>query len=292
MILSPQSSIEIFDNILSFVKSLDLNIIPLNELNVVEEIGFGSQGKVFHGLYKNKTVAIKIAEDVDLKCIKNEIEICSKLNHPNIPKFYGLILQDNLIGIVIEFIKGNTLDEVDLEKLSFRNKLLILKKLFSAVNHMHSMQFIHRDLKPENLLIEGNSGEIFLIDFGISKIVDDDDLVKSRAKGTINYLPPETFDVLETNKYDEIITLNTSKVDVWSLGCITSYLFSGILPWCNTSILKSHQITRKLIKKEKFPIPDSITDSNLRKIIEISTILDYNNRASVFDIMNILDLML
>ena len=84
MILSPQSSIEIFDNILSFVKSLDLNIIPLNELNVVEEIGFGSQGKVFHGLYKNKTVAIKIAEDVDLKCIKNEIEICSKLNHPNI----------------------------------------------------------------------------------------------------------------------------------------------------------------------------------------------------------------
>ena len=216
MILSPQSSIEIFDNILSFVKSLDLNIIPLNELNVVEEIGFGSQGKVFHGLYKNKTVAIKIAEDVDLKCIKNEIEICSKLNHPNIPKFYGLILQDNLIGIVIEFIKGNTLDEVDLEKLSFRDKLLILKKLFSAVNHMHSMQFIHRDLKPENLLIEGNSGEIFLIDFGISKIVDDDDLVKSRAKGTINYLPPETFDVLETNKYDEIITLNTSKVDVWS----------------------------------------------------------------------------
>ena len=197
MILSPQSSIEIFDNILSFVKSLDLNIIPLNELNVVEEIGFGSQGKVFHGLYKNKTVAIKIAEDVDLKCIKNEIEICSKLNHPNIPKFYGLILQDNLIGIVIEFIKGNTLDEVDLEKLSFRDKLLILKKLFSAVNHMHSMQFIHRDLKPENLLIEGNSGEIFLIDFGISKIVDDDDLVKSRAKGTINYLPPETFDVLE-----------------------------------------------------------------------------------------------
>ena len=66
----------------------------------------------------------------------------------------------------------------------------------------------------------------------------------------------------------------------------------GVLPWCNTSILKSHQITRKLIKKEKFPIPDSITDSNLRKIIEISTILDYNNRASVLDIMNILDLML
>jgi serine/threonine protein kinase len=284
----PQTSSEIFIEVEKFVKDHNINIIPLKALSISEELGSGAQGKVFFGLYENKKVALKLIEEVDLKCLKNEIEISSKVCHPHIPKFYGMMLEDNNIGIVIEFIEGRTLDEVDLSLIPFNRKIEFMKQLCSAVNYLHSLNFIHRDLKPENLLIQPDTLNLYVIDFGIAKIIDEE-FGQTRAKGTIHYLPPETFDVVDTNKYDEIITLITTKVDVWSIGCIASYLFSGKLPWCNLSILSKKEITRKLLKKEAFPIPSSIIDPDIIKLIEVSTITDYNKRASVSEVSEILN---
>jgi calcium-dependent protein kinase len=42
-----------------------------------------------------------------------------------------------------------------------------MKKMFSALNHMHSQGVVHRDIKPENIMLTIN-GELKLIDFGLS----------------------------------------------------------------------------------------------------------------------------
>lgn len=43
-----------------------------------------------------------------------------------------------------------------------------MKKLFGALNHMHSQKVVHRDIKPENIMVQGED-ELKLIDFGLSK---------------------------------------------------------------------------------------------------------------------------
>jgi len=49
---------------------------------------------------------------------------------------------------------------------------VLVRKITSAVAHMHSMNIIHRDLKPENLLLtcKGANAEVKLIDFGLAKV--------------------------------------------------------------------------------------------------------------------------
>ena len=56
--------------------------------------------------------------------------------------------------------------------LSEEEASVLVRKIMSAVAHMHSLDVIHRDLKPENLLLtaEGKDAEVKLIDFGLAKV--------------------------------------------------------------------------------------------------------------------------
>ena len=76
------------------------------------------------------------------------------------------------------------------------------------------------------------------------------------------------------------------KVDIWALGCLISYLFTGIVPWtnkCNNNIMK---IQNALIKKIAFPIPDKwfliddLTKSRLIKILELCLKTNYKERIN------------
>ena len=43
-----------------------------------------------------------------------------------------------------------------------------MRKLFSALNHIHASGIVHRDIKPENIMLT-TEGELKLIDFGLSQ---------------------------------------------------------------------------------------------------------------------------
>jgi len=280
---------EMIETIEELLKINNIKKISLSEIKVTKKIGEGGQAKVYRGTYEGSHVAVKILSEIDMKCLAHEIVILSNLNHPNIPKFFGIVLQDKLIGIVCELIYGKSLDEYQMKNIKKEDKIKILKSFGSALTYVHSINFIHRDLKPENILIENDTFNVFLIDFGIAKVITSADATKTRAKGTIHYLAPETFDISELTEEKEIISSITTKVDVWAFGCIISYLFSGSLPWCNKYKDNNVLIQKLLMKKEKFPVPVNIEDENIVKIVELATNVDFEKRASMSELQNIIE---
>jgi len=240
-------------------------------------------------------VAVKILEEVDWKCLAHEIVIVSNLHHDCIPKFYGIILEDGLIGLVNKYITGKPLDEYKISDFNEKQKTKIIKSLANALNYIHENKFIHRDLKPENIMIDNNLN-FFLIDFGIAKVMTNQDDTVTRAKGTIHYLAPETLTVEELTQDEEIVSKITTKVDVWAFGCIASYIFSEKLPWCNKYLDNPGVIQKLLIQKKPFPIAtDLITKEKyvnwdkITHIIQECVIIDPEKRPSMKKIKELTD---
>ena len=94
----------------------------------------------------------------DLAKFKNEINILSKVDHPNIIRLYEIFEDDRYISLIMELCQGgelfqkiNELAEKD-ESFSEKEAVKIFKQLMLAICYCHSQGICHRDLKPENIL--------------------------------------------------------------------------------------------------------------------------------------------
>ena len=272
-------------------KIVDLNHIKkiqLEEISLIKKIGEGGQAKVYMGTYQNEKVAVKLMKNVDYKCFAHELVILALLDHENIPKFYGIIREKNVLSLVFEFIEGRTLDQYKISEFTTEQKYNIIYQLTSCLEYIHSKKFIHRDLKPENIMLD-NQGKIHLLDFSIAKVITNAEFTLTRAKGTLNYLAPECLELSEISEDQQIISKITSKVDVWAFGCIVSWLFSGYVPWSDKYKDLPPIIQQILMKKIPFSIPKNIEDKNIIKIIEMATQVDVNKRKNMKEIKDFLD---
>ena len=262
--------------------------INLGDLQLKKKIGEGGQAKVYKGTYKDKQIAIKVLQNVDYKCFAHELVIIAYLEHLNIPKFYGIVIEPNILSLVFEFIDGKNLDEFKPSDFSIDQKLKIIYELASCIEYIHKNKFIHRDLKPENLML-GKDGHIYLIDFGIAKVITKEDYTVTRAKGTINYLSPECLDPTEIGENEQIISTITPKVDVWAFGCIVSWLFSGFVPWTDKFKDMAPIIQQVLVKKIPFSIPKNINIPNVIQVIKMACEVDLDKRATMSEIKSFLE---
>ena len=272
-------------------KIVDLNHIKkiqLEQISLIKKIGEGGQAKVYMGTYENQKVAVKLMKNVDYKCFAHELVILALLEHENIPKFYGIIREKNVLSLVFEFIEGKTLDQFNLNEFNLKERYNIIYQLASCLEYIHSKKFIHRDLKPENIMLD-NQGKIHLLDFSIAKVITNAEFTLTRAKGTLNYLAPECLELSEISEDQQIISKITSKVDVWAFGCIVSWLFSGYVPWSDKYKDLPPIIQQILMKKIPFSIPKNIEDKNIIKIIEMATEVDVNKRKNMNEIKDFLD---
>ncbi|MBD2268052.1 SUMF1/EgtB/PvdO family nonheme iron enzyme [Anabaena sp. FACHB-1391] len=115
--------------------------------------------------------------------------------HPQIPDLEAFFPQDGRLYLVQDFIDGQNL----LEEFQNQGKLkepqirIILTELLPVLQFIHDNQVIHRDIKPENI-IRSKTGQLFLIDFGVSKETSGTILTRvGTVTGTPGYAPPEQF---------------------------------------------------------------------------------------------------
>lgn len=118
---------------------------------------------------------------------------------------------------------------VQSQRFSERRAADYMKKMLSAIKHLHEHQICHRDLKPENFLFSDNTpdAEIKLIDFGLSKRFGTNEKIHSEKKiklktvvGTPYYVAPEVL----KGSYD-------NSCDIWSLGIILYIFLCGYPPF-------------------------------------------------------------
>ena len=281
--ISENASLPELKNIINNLIEINkINRILMSELILLKLIGEGAQSKVYEGYYNRSHCAIKILHNVDYKSFMSELVILSHLNHPSIPKFYGIVFDDKNISIVTEYIKGENLDHLKLFDLNYDTKMKIIKEIGNVLEYMHVNHMIHRDLKPGNIIIDNNYN-IHLIDFGIAKICANKKNVMTSTKGTLNYLAPESFEVKNLTENEEVISIVSPKVDVWAFGCLVSYIFSGEIPW-EKELNGNNSIAyyKNLINQKNFPIPSSISDDHkICELIRLCTIIDENRRISM-----------
>jgi len=115
--------------------------------------------------------------------------------HPQIPDLEAFFPQDGRLYLVQDFIDGqNLLEEFENQgRLKEPQIRIILTELLPVLQFIHDNQVIHRDIKPENI-IRSKNGQLFLIDFGVSKETSGSILTRvGTVTGTPGYAPPEQF---------------------------------------------------------------------------------------------------
>ena len=115
--------------------------------------------------------------------------------HPQIPDLEAFFPQDGRLYLVQDFIDGQNLfvEFQNQGKLNEPQIRIILTELLPVLQFIHDNQVIHRDIKPENI-IRSKTGQLFLIDFGVSKETSGTILTRvGTVTGTPGYAPPEQF---------------------------------------------------------------------------------------------------
>ena len=248
------------------------NIYDLNEdLIYIEDIAEGAFGKVIHVKEKNsnKDISVKIidkrkADQNLINKMKEEISIIKKLEHENIVKFYGHIETSTQLLIKMEYLKYGTLSQwmKKHKKITEEEASIIIKKVLSAIDYLHSNQICHRDIKPENIMLskENDLNSIKIIDFGLSA-QNFDSLYNSDYCGTFIYMAPEQ---IERKSY-------YLSVDIWSIGILMYMLLNkGEHPFYHNGDTKEEFINNlKSIKKLKCKNKISYMGLNLlKKLLE------------------------
>ena len=161
----------------------DDGIAKLGEFVLTKLLGRGGMGVVFlaEDQKLGREVAIKVlspslAHDEDARNrFRREARAIAKVQHPCIVNVFQVVDDADLPYIVMEYVKGRSLDQVLAKhgRLSSKQTARVAKQVAAALNAAHAAGLIHRDVKPANVLIESGTGRAKLTDFGLVRGAND-----------------------------------------------------------------------------------------------------------------------
>ncbi|MFA9401025.1 MAG: serine/threonine-protein kinase, partial [Acidobacteriota bacterium] len=182
--------------------------VVLQRFEIGDRLGAGGCGTVYRAWDNRleRDVAVKVI-DTEAESgprIQREAQAAARLSHPGIVTLYEFAHHEfgpegGRAYLVSELVEGDTVrDLIDRELLSDREIAEVGADICEALDHAHSRGVVHRDLKPANLISPYRDGGAKLMDFGIARLLDSDDLTSpGDVLGTLSYMAPEQAEGLE-----------------------------------------------------------------------------------------------
>lgn len=196
----------------------------LGKYKIVSPLGSGGFGAVYlaRDTWIDKDVAIKVPHKQNLNFAEllREPRLLATLDHPNIVSITTAEKQENIFFIVMEYVEGETLDDVIARDGALDTALATdyAHQIALAVDHAHQQGVVHRDLRPPNVLVSG-SGVLKVADFGTSRFLE----IAAHGTTVIGsppYMPPEQFE-------GKAVFAS----DIYALGVTFYQMLTGELPY-------------------------------------------------------------
>jgi serine/threonine-protein kinase len=210
-----------------------------------ERVGAGVYGEVYRAFDESlrRDVAVKLlrssGRSADLLAAKvlNEGRLLARVRHRNVVTVHGVDTHDGRVGLWMEFIRGNTLEQLLERQGPFggREASLLGQDLCRALAAVHAAGLVHRDVKAQNVIRE-EGGRLVLMDFGTGLLLEDDEAVKaSPVAGTPLYLSPEVLAGADASPQS----------DIYSLGVLLFHLVTGSYPYVARSLAELRRMQER-----------------------------------------------
>jgi serine/threonine protein kinase len=158
---------------------------------------------------------------------RQEARAMASLDHENIVKVYDISQDGEVPFIVVECVSGRDLGDLLGGRRSGRLNEQFVRgmamQLLHALSYAHRRGIIHRDIKPSNILLT-SGGTVKVADFGIARIVEEDDVPMGEAGeiiGSARYMSPEQLRGEDA----------TPRSDVYSVGVLLYHCLTGRPPF-------------------------------------------------------------
>ena len=207
--------------------------------HVVERTSESLSGIVYKAKHVNlkKNIALKVLhlelsqDELAIERFRREATTVSQLDNDHIVEIndFGR-LKDGRLFLAMEYLEGETLADVFKKEigLDVSRAVNILYQLGEALMEAHAMGYVHRDLRPANIMLSKKNGQnefVKLLDFGLAKLVEKEDVPASTSLGMTfgdpHYMSPEQ---AKGNSLDR-------RADIYSMGCVAYQMLSGNPPF-------------------------------------------------------------
>lgn len=229
---------------------------------IESQIGSGGMGLIYKAkqISMHRIVALKVLREnlvTNQKYLDRffrEVRLLASMEHPNMVRVYEGGNDRGNVWFSMEYIQGDDLNLYLMRrqfKFSEYQARFIAQRVASALAYAWNFQrMIHRDVKPANIMLT-KSGEIKLLDLGISKKLDDDPSAMGHTTadgllvGSPTYMSPEQVSAGKDIDF---------RTDIYSLGITLYHILAGKPPYDGTSVVDV--ITQHF----SAPIPDIRTE--------------------------------
>ena len=219
---------------------------------LLEVLGSGGMGTVYRARRSDgafeKEVALKllkpgVGSELWRRRFRTERHILGRLEHPHIATLLdGGNTETGEPFLVMELVEGRSIDQYCREeKLSVKERIVLLEKVCGAVAFAHQNLVVHRDLKPGNVLVN-EEGEPRLLDFGIAKLLEPE-MLEVTVEATQTHVRPMSPSYASPEQISGGAI--TTATDVWTLGTLTYELLTGTRPYETSSSLAEMEADRQ-----------------------------------------------
>ncbi len=237
-------------------------IRKIGRYQITRELGRGAMGVVYHAIDPTigrplaiKTLRLRELDDGDQRLrlrerLFREARSAGALSHPGIVTIYDMDEVDGLAYIAMEFVDGDTLDQLLAQPRGLGRERVaqVLLQTAAALDYAHRKGIVHRDIKPANIMID-TAGTVKITDFGIAKIAQwERQTLTGVLIGTPNYMSPEQVQGQEAD----------GRSDQFSLGVIAYEMLTGARPFHGEQI---STVVFKIVNSQ--PVPANRVNGSL-----------------------------